>query len=244
MTKLKITVVAIIITILSAITLPVFAADHTFSFIVAPETISVKAGETVTINLGIADIDQSTDGINAIQGEIEYDKDMFENVSIKPIAENWSVQYNESNNGKFVLAILGSEKESKNVAKLTATVKKDTELKTGTITFKDVFSSYQDLTTTEKLIKNVIVNIESQGTNNGDNNDNNNVIIDDNSNNNAAAIPSSGDKSGSSKQTQSSSVANKTTLPKTGVVSWIGIIIAAIAIVGIIEFIKYKRSMK
>lgn len=241
MAKVKIMVAIImVVTLITAV--PVFAADHTFSFTVTPETISAKAGETITIDIGVSDIDQSTDGINAIEGEVDFDSEMFENVEIKTTANNWSVNYNPANNGKFVLAILGSEKESKNIAKLTATVKKDTELKTGTITFKDVFSSYQDLTTTEKSTKTVTVNIESSSEEKQEDKDNENII--NPSDDKSSRTDSKNTVNPANTQTKQSGTATKTVLPKTGIVSWIGIVVVAITIVAIIELIKYRRLTK
>ena len=242
MVKTKITVVTVIMMIMIIIATPVFAADHTFTFTANPETITVKAGETVTINLGISDIDQSTDGISAIKGELEYNKELFENVNLKATAENWSVTFNEAN-GTFVLVILGAEKESKNVAKLTATVKKDTELKAGTITFKDVFSSYQDLTDSEETTKIVTVNIEEDSSHDEDKDKEENIIDDDTN----RITPSKPDKNSSitpSSQTDEGKSSSKSVLPKAGIESWIAIFIVAVIIVGIIEFIKYKRITK
>ena len=245
MVKAKILVVTAIMMIMIIVATPVFAAEHTFTFTLNPQTVSVRAGETVTINLGIADIDQSTDGITAIQGEILYNTEIFENVNFKPTAENWTgnANFNEAGNGTFALYIMGSDKETKDVAKLTATVKKDVELETATITFKDVFSSYQDLTETERTTKIFTVNIE-EGSSHDEDGDKEENIIDDDTN---KVTPSNPDKNSSitpSSQTDQGKSSSKSILPKAGIESWIAIFIVAVIIVGIIEFIKYKRITK
>ena len=86
----KIIVTLIIaIMLLVSIALPVKAASYTFTFSVNPEKVNAKPGDTITVDLGMADIDQTGDGINAIQGDISYDENIFENVEIAHRPHRW-----------------------------------------------------------------------------------------------------------------------------------------------------------
>ena len=93
------------------------AANYPFTFTVNPQEISAKAGDTITIDLGIADIEQNSDGINAIQGDIAYDDSVFESVEIVATAENWTVTFNQLSNselkGRFVINNMNSVKNTR-----------------------------------------------------------------------------------------------------------------------------------
>ena len=237
-------IVSIIIMLTVLVSTTVFAADYTFTLTVNPESTTAKLGDTISIDIGIADIDQTTQGINAIQGDIVFDEDLFESVDLIGTGNNWSVSYNNVEGsdlkGRFVLSNMNSVKDSQVVARLVAKIKTNATATTGKITLKDVYSSYGS-SQTDKTTKIVTVNINSSGAD--DDKNNNNTIIDNNSSNTVIPTPSSPSKTDTSKTTQSTST-NKTVLPKTGIVSWIGIIIVAAIIVAIIEFIKYKRLIK
>lgn len=93
------------------------AADYPFTFTVNPQETSAKAGDTITVDLGIADIDQSSDGINAIQGDITYDDNVFESVEIVATGENWTAKLNGLNDsdlkGRFVISNMNSVKATR-----------------------------------------------------------------------------------------------------------------------------------
>lgn len=93
------------------------AANYPFTFTVNPQETSAKAGDTVTVDLGIADIDQSSDGINAIQGDIAYDDSVFESVEIVATGENWTAKLNSLGNsdlkGRFVISNMNSVKTTR-----------------------------------------------------------------------------------------------------------------------------------
>lgn len=93
------------------------AANYPFTFTVNPQETSAKAGDTVSIDLGIADIDQSSDGINAIQGDIAYDDSVFESVEIVATGENWTAKLNGLNDsdlkGRFVISNMNSVKTAR-----------------------------------------------------------------------------------------------------------------------------------
>ena len=227
----------IAILILIAMIGNVNAASYTFSFTANPTQVTAKLGQTITVNLGIADIDQETDGINAIQGDVSYDKDLFESVKIVSAGNNWAVSLNnEENNslkGRFVISNMNSIKEAGTVAVLKATIKADATVTTGTINLKDVFSSY-GTTETAKTNKTITVNIKAE------------------ENNNDPIVPEE-DKPGSTEQKPTTTTNNTpatntkktnstvTKLPKAGLSSWVVIGIVVTIIGAVIGYIRYKK---
>ena len=115
----RITITIIIVMLIAFITKMtiVEAANYPFTFTVNPQETSAKAGDTVTVDLGIADIDQSSDGINAIQGDISYDDSVFESVEIVATGENWTATFNQLSDselkGRFVINNMNSVKTTR-----------------------------------------------------------------------------------------------------------------------------------
>ena len=156
--------IAVICVILS-ISIISKAVTYPFTFTVNPTDVTVDVGETVVVNLGIADIDQNTDGINAIQGDLSYDESIFENVEIVTTQSNWSVSLNKLNDsdrkGRFAISNLTGAKTTQTIAQLKATVKSGVTASSTTINFNNVFSTY-GTTETEKSNKIVKVTINQK----------------------------------------------------------------------------------
>ena len=160
----KCTVILIVIVLL-CITIESKAETYTFTFTVNPTEVTAEPGDTVTINLGIADIDQTTDGIHAIQGNVVYDESIFEKVEIITNQSNWSVTFNQltdsDRKGRFVISNITGTKTTQTVAQLKATIKSGTTASLGEINLNDVYSSYGS-TDTEKSNKIVKVKINQK----------------------------------------------------------------------------------
>lgn len=115
----RITITIIMVMLIAFITKMtiVEAANYPFTFTVNPQETSAKAGDTVTVDLGIADIDQSSDGINAIQGDISYDDSVFESVEIVATGGNWTATFNQLSDselkGRFVISNMNSVKTTR-----------------------------------------------------------------------------------------------------------------------------------
>ena len=115
----RITITIIMVMLIAFITKMtiVEAANYPFTFTVNPQETSAKAGDIVTVDLGIADIDQSSDGINAIQGDISYDDSVFESVEIVATGENWTATFNQLSDselkGRFVISNMNSVKTTR-----------------------------------------------------------------------------------------------------------------------------------
>ncbi len=221
-------VIIISVIFLAYLIIPVNAADYPFTFTVDPESLSAKPGDTITVDLGMADIDQSGDGINAIQGDISYDENIFENVDIVSAGSNWSASLNKSDNsnlkGRFVINNMNNQKSTQVVGQLKAKIKSGVTASTATIELKDVFSSYGN-TDTSKSNKTITVKIITSSTQNSNNSNNNN------SSNSVAQ-----------KTTNKENISKASNLPKTGLNSWIGVAIV-LAIIGVIVgYICYKKT--
>ena len=221
-------VIIISVIFLAYLIIPVNAADYPFTFTVDPESLSAKPGDTITVDLGMADIDQSGDGINAIQGDISYDENIFENVDIVSAGSNWSASLNKSDNsnlkGRFVINNMNNQKSTQVVGQLKAKIKSGVTASTATIELKDIFSSYGN-TDTSKSNKTITVKIITSSTQNSNNSNNNN------SSNSVAQ-----------KTTNKENISKASNLPKTGLNSWIGVAIV-LAIIGVIVgYICYKKT--
>lgn len=250
--KLLVSIVLVLITTLCMMVLPTYAAEYGITFTVNPATTTAKLGDTISVDLGIADIDQSTNGINAVQGDVVYDESLFESVDLIGVGNNWSVSYNNTNSelkGRFVLSNMNSSKETQVVARVVAKIKANATVEKGTITLKDMFSSYGS-SATDKTTKTITVNIGQSGSQE-DGNVIDNTSKDDKSSN--TSKNTSGGTSSSTKNNTSSTNPSKTntstsskasSLPKAGISSWIAIFVIAAIVVAIIEFIKYRKITK
>ena len=195
------------------------AETYSFTFTVNPTEVTADTGETITVNLGIADIDQSTDGINAVQGDLSYDESIFENVEIITTQSNWSVTFNQLNDsdrkGRFVISNLTGSKATQTVAQLKVTIKPDIKASSSTINLNNVFSSYGTIET-EKENKVVTVKINKKTNINTGNAIVGNVV-------------------------NQNTVTGGNSLPQTGVSDWIIIAMLIAMLAAVIGYIKYKK---
>lgn len=217
--NLKIAITLIMTTVLTCIMTISRAETYPFTFTVNPIETTAEVGDTITIDLGIADIDQNTDGINAIQGDLSYDETIFENVEIITTKANWSVTFNQLSDsnlkGRFVISNMNSVKDTQVIAQLKATVKSNVQASTGSIYLKNVFSSY-GAAETAKTDKTLTVKITKTTSNTTQSNIVNGVV-------------------------NQNIVNSSTSLPQTGVNNWIVIAILGVSLVGVIGYVKYKR---
>lgn len=201
------------------------AADYTFNLTVNPLETNAKAGDTVTVDLGIADIDQSSDGINAIQGDLAYDDSVFESVEIVATGENWTAKLNQISDsdlkGRFVISNMNSVKNAGVIAQLKIRIKSNVSASKGYVYLKNIFSSY-GTTDTPKTNKTITVNITS--TSNG--------------NNGSSANNKNTATQGSNKN---ENISKSSSLPKTGLNPWLGIGIIIAIIGAVIGYIRYKK---
>ncbi len=154
MKKIKILIVLSIISII--IQTQVLASS--FELDAETDNNMIKKGEKFSIYLEITNI-QSTTGINAIQGNIEYDHNILEFVRVENL-NNWTINYNDNNNGKFLAILLSKgEKENRKVGKLFFKLKQNVKDNTTSIKIKNLKSS-----DSSEIIcaadKEIIINLE------------------------------------------------------------------------------------
>lgn len=101
---------------------------------------------TITISLKISDLQDYTNGINAVSGKLVYDTNMIESVTFKGM-NNWSCAYNDEENnenkGNFMLITTsGNVNTDTEVAKIELKLKNVTEQQKTKIKFEDIQTSY------------------------------------------------------------------------------------------------------
>ncbi len=101
----------------------------------------------ITISLKISDLQDYTNGINAVSGKLVYDTNMIESVTFKGM-NNWSCAYNDEENnenkGNFMLITTsGNVNTDTEVAKIELKLKNVTEQQKTKIKFEDIQTSYR-----------------------------------------------------------------------------------------------------
>ena len=119
--------------------------DLGFNFIPSPKETRAKAGETVTINIDVADIKIGENGLNSIVGFLQYDEILFETMEIES-TENWNIELNQNQNhplyGKFCIYTMNEGiKENQQIAEMTLKLKQNLKPQTTEIKFNDIVSS-------------------------------------------------------------------------------------------------------
>ena len=169
-----VSLLAILVILLSILTQTVYAASS-FRFSATPNATTVKKGDTVKISLRLSDINAGEKGINTFECILKYDEKMFESVKIET-KNNWSITYNDeksnANYGKLLAVLLATGiKEDQEIGTIILKVKKNTNVKSGTVSFTDVSSNDG-----QNMIKtsNKIVTIKVKDSSSNGNNDSNN----------------------------------------------------------------------
>ena len=112
---------------------------------VNPTEVTAKPGESIEVKVDLKDIDMKEKGINALEGYINFDEDVVENVEVE-IKNDWQIEYNKDSNsdlyGKFLM-VKDIEGIKENEEVLTLKIKvKDKVKKEGTkVILKDLTSN-------------------------------------------------------------------------------------------------------
>lgn len=165
-------IVAIIMTIIILISTGVNAANESrFTAKITSSKEEIKQGDEITVTMSVSDIEMGENGINTIEGTIDYDRNVFEEVKSKDVEglNNWNITYNDEygeRNGKFLSINLSQGiKEYTEVFRVTLRAKADiSRVSETTINFKDITSN--DGTNLVNVgDKNIKIKISSDGTN-------------------------------------------------------------------------------
>lgn len=145
----KLKIIGMIISIIMLLSTTIYAAEEgTFKASATASTTKLKPEEEVTITVAVSDINMGENGINTLEGFIEYDKTIFEEIKSSSLQSlnNWTTTYNDESgdlNGKFLAVNLSSGvKENTQIFTVKFKVKKDIEKTTSTkINFKNLTSN-------------------------------------------------------------------------------------------------------
>ena len=206
-------------------------SGKSFKAEVTPTSNTIKPGEEITISLKISDINMGDNGINALEGTIKYDKEIFEEITSSNIQSfnNWTTTYNDESstlNGKFLSVNLSSGvKENTQIFSLKFKAKQSISKTTNTqIEFQDITSNDGiDLINVGTKTVNVTITVEKQNETQGNTINKTNVI--ENKTNTKVVD-----------NTQSAKI-----LPKTGLSTTISIIVVISIMVAIGLGIKNKN---
>ena len=148
--KKKILVNLLLVIVLGGmLTSVVNATTNSFKADLSATKAELKPGDEVTLTLKVSDINMGDDGINAVEGTIKYDTNVFEAITQSSITSEsgWSTTYNgetsNSLNGKFLAVNLSAgTKEDTKILTVKFKVKQDVAKTTQTqIDFVDVTSN-------------------------------------------------------------------------------------------------------
>ena len=123
------------------------AEDLSFKVTLTPTTVEAKKADEITITFKVSDINMGNEGINTIEGILDYDKNIFEEVNSSAIENlnGWSMTYNDENtnmNGKFLAVKFNGEKNDTDIFKIKLKIKSSIDELTETqIKFKGITSN-------------------------------------------------------------------------------------------------------
>lgn len=112
---------------------------------VNPTEVTAKQGESIEVKVDLKDIDMKEKGINTLEGYINFDEEVIENVEVET-KNDWQIEYNKDSNsdlyGKFLM-VKDIEGIKENEEVLTLKIKiKDKVKKEGTkVILKDLTSN-------------------------------------------------------------------------------------------------------
>lgn len=116
-----------------------------FDVSVNPKEITAKPGETINVKVSLKDIDMSGNGINILEGNINFDKEMIENVDVEG-ENNWQIEYNKDSNsdlnGKFLMIKdVNGIKDDEEILNLKIKIKDNIKKANTKILLKDLTSN-------------------------------------------------------------------------------------------------------
>lgn len=238
MSKKILRIVVAVIAVIACITTIVYAGTITINLVATP--LSVARGEQTTITLSAADIN-IINGLYGVSGKIEFDENVFEPITADAftLGTGWATpSYNESgtNKGSFEIQRTSSPiTQNTDIFKLPLKVKANATVGSTTIKITGIKAANSEpqgstnddeVTVTDKTIAVTITAPEVGGfnvVNNNVNNTNNSSTFNTATNN-----------------TNTNTVA-ATSIPKTGLSDYAFPVIAMLAIIVVISYVKYKK---
>ena len=112
---------------------------------VNPIEVTAKQGESIEVKVDLKDIDMKEKGINTLEGYINFDEDVIENVEVET-KNDWQIEYNKDSNsdlyGKFLMVKdIEGIKENEEVLTLKIKVKDKVKKESTKVVLKDLTSN-------------------------------------------------------------------------------------------------------
>jgi cohesin domain len=112
---------------------------------VNPIEVTAKQGESIEVKVDLKDIDMKEKGINTLEGYINFDEDVIENVEVET-KNDWQIEYNKDSNsdlyGKFLMVKdIDGIKENEEVLTLKIKVKDKVKKESTKVILKDLTSN-------------------------------------------------------------------------------------------------------
>ena len=112
---------------------------------VNPTDVTAKQGESIEVKVDLKDIDMKEKGINTLEGYINFDEDVIENVEVET-KNHWQIEYNKDSNsdlyGKFLMVKdIEGIKENEEVLTLKIKVKDKVKKESTKVILKDLTSN-------------------------------------------------------------------------------------------------------
>lgn len=112
---------------------------------VNPIEVTAKQGESIEVKVDLKDIDMKEKGINTLEGYINFDEDVIENVEVET-KNDWQIEYNKDSNsdlyGKFLMVKdIEGIKENEEVLTLKIKVKDKVKKESTKVILKELTSN-------------------------------------------------------------------------------------------------------
>lgn len=112
---------------------------------VNPTEVTAKQGESIEVKVDLKDIDMKEKGMNTLEGYINFDEDVIENVEVET-KNDWQIEYNKDSNsdlyGKFLMVKdIEGIKENEEVLTLKIKVKDKVKKESTKVILKELTSN-------------------------------------------------------------------------------------------------------
>lgn len=206
-----------------------YASDNICSLSLTPSNEYLHAGDEFNIILSVNDISIDT-GIAALDGILEYNQDIFEQISFQP-STNWNKNDIINNHISIMTSSLEANNNSQNIFKVTFKVKDSATEGTYDIKFNKIDISDNNANTYEisNDVLSTITVIDPSDNTEQYNNSNNEYMNSINSN---------------TLNTKNKENLASSKLPFAGIIRFNFILISVIIIIGIIYYLKYRSKKK
>lgn len=253
--KKSISVIILILLILSSTI--VNAADFSCTLKMKPSKNTIKAGDTIDINVVVEGltISDGAPGLTNLDGYLEYDNKIFEDVKKSNIdcGDNRSVTYDSESKRIYI------HKDNDNgvirnngvtIFTIKMKVKEDAIIENTQVVIRNIIVTDNNQ---EYKIDSISTQLTKEGENTNNPSDENEIngntpvdgnIVDNGNGNTNNGGSNNGNNSGSKNTIKDNTVTKSNTLPKTGVAQYGTIAIVVVAIIGIFSYALYKKIAK